>query len=252
MDKICCVFVSNKPYLDKFKKTVIDLLYNGLYKNDIVLIIGDDFLEDELYNDFFFIQNKIKIVKFENIDFGEKTKTHLENIKTDGRNILKKFQWHKLHIFNEFFKKWDFILYLDCGMKIHSDINPVLDLRKKDKLIAHSDNFPNNGWDLSLQFESNNELFKRLEYKFNLRIDYPQTGLMLFDTSIISNNIFQNLLNLVHAYPISKTNEQAYIALYFTNILKIWERMPEGNEEKYYYHCFKLKKDKNYIITKYE
>lgn len=252
MDKICCVFICNKPFLDVFKKTVTDLLYNGLFNNDIVLIIGDDINIDELKLDSFFIENKIEIVKFKNISFSNNTNSILESIKiSDNRNITKKFQWHKLHIFNTFFKKWDYILYLDCGMKIHQDIQPILNLRKVGKFIAQSDNFPNNGWDLSVQFDNTNPRYKLLENNFNLNIDYPQTGLMLFDTEIITETLFNEILNLVDKYPITKTNEQAFIALYFTNIKKIWEVIPIGDNEQYFYHAFRLYNDKNFIITKY-
>lgn len=253
MDKICTVFTSNRLFLDVFKKSARELIDNGLFTGDVVLIIGDDLDENQLKLDSFFIDYKIKIVKFKNICFSEETNNILESIiVADGRNLNKKFQWHKLNIFNVYFKKWDYVLYLDCGMKIHQNITPILNLIGDNKLIAQSDNYPNNGWDLSIQFDITNPLYNQLSSKYNLHIDYPQTGLLLFDTKIITKTLFDDLLNLVNEFPITKTNEQAYVALYFTNIKKIWEQIPMGDEFQYFYHPFRLNNDKNYIITKYE
>lgn len=253
MDKICCVFTCNNLYLDVFKKSAKELIVNGGFIGDIVLIIGDDLEEDNLKLDSFFIDYKIEIVKFKEICFSNETNNVLESIViNDKRNLTKKFQWHKLNIFDVFFKKWNYVLYLDCGMKIHQNIMPILNLREKNKLIAQSDNYPDNGWTLKLQFDMTNPLSNNLASKYNLNIDYPQTGLLLFDTEIINENLFYDLLKLVDEFPITKTNEQAYVALYFTNVKKIWQKIPIGDETKYFYHPFILNKDKNYIITKYE
>lgn len=251
MDKICCVFVCNGSFLPEFKKTAYELRLNGLWDGDIILIIGDDLDENLLKLDQFIIEQKIKLLKFKNIVFDQETKEILESIKTDGRNLTKKFQWHKLHVFNDFFKQWDYVFYLDCGMKIHSNIEPILKLRQKNSFIGQSDNYPDNGWDLSVQFDKTNKLFDRLNEKYQLNIDYPQTGLMLFDTNLITENLFEELLTIVKEYPITKTNEQAYVSLYFTNINKKWVNLKIGDEDKYYYHPFRLNKDKDYIITKY-
>jgi len=252
MDKICAVFIANNSFISEFKKSAQQLLNNGLFRGDIVLIIGDDLNEDVIISDSFFIDNKIEIVKFKNIEFSNNTRNSLESVKTDGRNITKKFQWHKLHIFNVFFKKWDYVFYLDCGMKIHQDVSPILNLRKENSIVAQSDNIPDNGWNLGVQFDKTNPLFQSLNENFNLGIDYFQSGLMLFDSNLITDTLFDEFIKLVDEYPITKTNEQSYIALYFTNIKKVWCATPLGDEEKYYYHPFRIGKDKNYIITKYE
>ena len=252
MDKICCVFTCDKLFLGAFKKTANELIHNGKFNNDIVLIIGNDINEHEIKLDPFITENNINIFKICNIFFEQEINKQLESVKTDGRNLNKKFQWHKLHVFNIFFKKWDYVFYLDCGMKIHSDIKPILDLRQKNSFIAQSDNYPDNGWDLSIQFDKTNNLFNDLNKQYILNIDYPQTGLMLFDTGLITNGLFNELLEIVYKYPITKTNEQAYVSLYFTNINNKWVKLPIGDDNVYFYHPFRLNKDKDYIITKYD
>lgn len=249
---ICCVFTCDNLYLDAFKKSVQELISNGGFTSDVILMIGEDLEENDLKLDPFFIDYNIKIIKFKKICFSNETKNMLESIIVeDKRNLNKKFQWHKLNIFNVFFKKWDYVLYLDCGMKIHQNITPILNLKEINRFIAHSDNYPDNGWNLNVQFDNRNPLYIKLASKYNLNIDYPQTGLMLFHTEIINETLFYDLLKLVDEFPITRTNEQAYVALYFTNIKKIWKKMPIGDENQYFYNALRINKDKNYIITKY-
>jgi len=70
-DKICIVFVSNKPYIEKFIKTCKLLISNGEYKGDICLLYGND-LKD-MINDYLFIkENKIITKYFEDLIFPEK------------------------------------------------------------------------------------------------------------------------------------------------------------------------------------
>jgi hypothetical protein len=45
------------------------------------------------------------------------------------------FQYHKLHLFNTFFKQWDYIFYLDCGITIFSNIEPIIQECKKNILL---------------------------------------------------------------------------------------------------------------------
>jgi hypothetical protein len=58
---------------------------------------------------------------------------------------------------------------------------------------------------------------------------------MLYDTSIIDNNTFSDLVGLAEECKISKTNDQGIIALYFTNIKPIWEQIQLEDENTWYY-----------------
>ena len=70
----------------------------GKYNGDIVLVIGDDLKEDDL-------KYEGVIVKyFKNISFPENVIQQMNDVNTDGRNLTKRFQWHKLHIFQILFK----------------------------------------------------------------------------------------------------------------------------------------------------
>jgi len=250
MEKIAVVFVCNQVYFNKFRETYHQLRENGKYKGDVVLLIGNDIEEEEIK-----IEGLI-VKKFKEIEFSEGFKKNLENVKTDGRNKTKLFQWHKLYLFNIYFKEWDFIFYIDCGMKIFNDITPMLDCRERGKILGHSDSYPLYKRKLYDQFDLTLKPFdKKLLGKFGLRglaIDYPQTGILLYDTRIIELNTFDELKNLAEEFPNTKTNEQAIVALYFTNIRRLWKQIQlENNETKFYDFCRRMNpRNKPYIMYK--
>ena len=99
--------------------------------------------------------------------------------------------------------------------------------------------------------EKCSESFSELNEKYNLDIDYFQTGVMLYDTYLIEEETFQNLLDLSLKYPISITNEQAIISLYFTNIVPAWQQIPLRNEETFLYEYSNRGRNANFIMLKY-
>jgi hypothetical protein len=250
-NSVCVVLLCNKEYFDKFIYTCNQLITNGNYNGNICLVIGDDLYNHELLNCDFIRNNNIIIKYFPDIQFSNNFLKINNNINTDGRNLTKKFQWHKLHLFNTFFKKWDYIFYLDCGMNIFSDISPILNEISENTLLAHSDAYPTYEWKLHIQFcKDNKEYYKKLSDKYNLNIDYFQTTMMLYHTEIINDNTFDDLLNLTFEYPISRTNEQGIIALYFTNIKPLFKQIRLYNETTYFYDFLSRNKNNKYIMLK--
>ena len=252
MSDLCVVFICDTGYFHKFLKTCNQLITIGKYTGNICLVIGDDLNGNiQLLNHDFIVRNKIIVQYFPNIKFTEEFYNVNNNIIFDGRNITKRFQWHKLHLFNSFFKRWQYIFYLDCGITIFNDIRPILNEKTQNSLLAHSDAFPTYEWRLSNQFCSNNiNYFNSLNTKYNLNIDYFQTTIMLYDTSIIDENTYNDLYKLSLEFPISKTNEQGIMALYFSNIKPVWKQIKTKNENIYFYDYFKRHPANNYIMLK--
>jgi hypothetical protein len=248
---VCVVFVCNKAYFNKFIYTCNQLITNGKYNGNICLVVGDDLNNDELLNCDIIKNNNITIQYFPNISFSNDSLEINNKIITDGRNISKKFQWHKLHLFNTFFKQWNYILYLDCGINIFSDISPMINESTENTLLAHSDAYPTYKWKLHNQFDKTKiEYFTKLNSKYNLNIDYFQTTIMLYDTSIIKNDTYNDLLNLTYEYPISRTNEQGIIALYFTNIQPLFRQLKIHNGHIFFYDYLSRNKNNKYIMLK--
>ena len=251
MNNVCVVFLCNKSYFNKFIYTCNQLIENGKYNGNICLVVGDDLLNDELLNCDIIKDNNIYVKYFPNIYFSSHFLEINNQIIGDGRNITKKIQWQKLHLFNTFFKKWNYIFYLDCGINILSDVSPIINEISENTLLAHSDAYPTYQWKLHTQFDqTNKEYFTKLNNTYNLNIDYFQTTIMLYDTKIIENDTYDNLLNLTYEYPICNTNEQGIIALYFTNIKPLFKQIKTHNEYTHFYDYLSRNASNKYIMLK--
>ena len=248
----CIVFLCNKSYFLRFVRTCELLVTHGKYSGPICLIIGDDLLNDKLLSHEIILKHKITIKHFPDIIFPSSFTQVIENINNpnvDKRNITKSFQWHKLHLFNVWFKQFNYIFYMDCGITILSDISPILKEKTEKKLLAHSDAYPSFEWKLRGQFDSTNkEYFTDLNSKFNLDCDYFQTTVLLYDTNIIEENTFADLYKLAVTYPISRTNEQAIMCLYFSSV---WKPMKIKNDETYLYDYMSRNPSNKYIMLKW-
>ena len=248
---ICVVFICNKAYFSKFINTCNQLITNGKYNGNICLVIGDDLHNDQMLNCDIIKNNNIIIKYFPNISFSEHFLDIQKKMNRPPHWFQKQFQFHKFHLFNIFFKKWDYIFYLDCGINIFSDILPIINEITENTLLAHSDAYPTYKWKLHNQFDKNNiNYFTKLNNTYNLNGDYFQTTIMLYDTKIIENDTYNNLLNLLIEYPISITNDQGIIALYFTNIKPLFKQIKIHNEFLYFYDYLSRNKNNKYIMLK--
>lgn len=248
---ICVVFLCNKAYFNKFQYTCNLLVTKGNYKGNICLVVGDELNNNELLDCSFIKNNNISVKYFPNIQFTKEFLEINDKIRSDGRNKTKSFQWHKLHLFNSFFKQWKYIFYMDCGITIFSDIGPILNERTENSLLAHSDAYPKYVWKLYCQFDATNtEYFSKLIDKYNMDIDYFQTTIMLYDTNIINDETFNDLLSLTYQYPICKTNEQGIMALYFTNIKPVFKQIKIANDCTHFYDYLTRNKNNKYIMLK--
>tara|TARA_Y100000389_G_scaffold204655_1_gene258620 strand:- start:10769 stop:11518 length:750 start_codon:yes stop_codon:yes gene_type:complete len=249
MKEVCC-FICNQKYLQKFLTTYNNLRNNGKYNGDVLLIVGND-LKD-------YKKEGLIVKYFPDIEFPKETYDSLTKVKTcDGRNINKYFQWHKLYIFDVYLKQWDVVFYIDAGMKIMNDIRPILNSFKKEKLLAHDDAMIDGEYHYDKMRLKNvfdekfTKEYEKLNENYDLTSHYFQTGIMLFDTNIIEENTFKELYELVIKYPITKTNEQGIMDLYFTKIRPLWEQIPTKNKEIYFYDYCKRRSNRKYIMVKY-
>lgn len=250
MSDNCIILMCNKLYLDKAKNTINQIRNIGKYQDDIVLLIGDD-LKDENIN----IDNVI-IKYFPDIDRSAIIEIlKYKPITSDGREFIKPFQWHKIHIFDTYFKRWKKCMYIDAGMHIFNPIDKIINLDCTNKLLAHSDAYPTFEWKLKLQFNENQfpDLYNELYSKYDLEIDYFQSGILLYDTNIIEENTKDDLLELSNKYINSRTNEQGIMNLYFNCIRKVWKPIKVKDEQIHYYDYWERNnlRYSDYIMLKY-
>ena len=248
---ICAVFLCDKAYFDKFVSTCDQLVTKGKYKGPICLVIGDDLHNSPILDCDIIRNNNIIIKYFPNIAFSSRFIDLQKSLQRSPHWIHKLFQYHKFHLFNTFFKQWKTIFYLDCGITIYSDVSPIINERRENTLLAHCDGYPKYEWKLSCQFDHTKpEYFTKLKQKFDLNIDHFQTTVMLYDTSIITNDTYNSLLALLSEYPICNTNDQGIIALYFTLIMPVFKQLKIKNEHTYFYDYLSRNNSYKYIMLK--
>ncbi len=249
--KWCCVFVCNKAYFNKFIYTCNLLVTNGNYKGDICLLISNDLRDDPLLSNDMIIKYNIKVVHFPELNVNQEFMDIQRNLKRGDHWFGKLFQYHKLYLFHSFFKQWNYIFYMDCGITIFSDITSILNEATPNILLAHSDAYPTYEWKLSIQFDqTQTDIFNKLKSQFNLEIDYFQTTIMLYDTNIIEYDTFHKLYDLMLQYPISNTNDQGIISLYFTCIKPFYKQLRIKNDNIYFYDYLSRDHSFHYIMLK--
>lgn len=233
MNNICVITFCDKNYLSKTEQTIRELRENGKYDREIILMVGDD-LKHYTNND-----PKLKVKYFPTIDRSEALK-QLNGVSTsDGRDFNKPFQWHKIYTFHPYFQEWQKCMLIDGGMKIYNPIQRMLDLDCRGLFLAHCDGYPTHEWKLSCQFESNRfkKLYEELASVYDLNVDYFQTGMYMFDTSLIDDGMISKLLDLGNKYINTRTNEQAIMNLLFNCEKKLWKQIQLKDEELHYYDC---------------
>ena len=250
MSTQCAVFLCNNAYFIGFLKSCGQLIVNGNYNGPICLVIGDDLNIPAIYNHPFILEHNILVKYFPDLPFSEEHMRQMKALEREDLWFPKYFQYHKLYLFDKFFKQWDTILYLDCGMSILADVAPLFAERKANRFLAHSDAFPTFEWKLNSQFSKDQPFYTKLESKYNLSGDYPQTTIMLYDTAIITDTTFEELWNLFLEFPNSRSNDQGLIALYMTAIRNLWTPLPIQNATHYLYDFSRRGNDKPYIAVK--
>jgi hypothetical protein len=248
---ICAVFLCDQNYFRKFLYTCNLLRTRGNYHGDICLVIGNDLKDHPILTCDFIRENRIIIQHFPDIIIPEDCLKVQYQLVRPAYWFPKRFQYHKFHLFNTFFKQWEYIFYIDCGITIFSDISPMIAVKKANTLLAHSDAYPTYEWKLHNQFDTTNtEYYPKLNAKYNMECDYCQTTIMLYDTQIIEDNTFDNLYKLMLEYPISITNDQGIFALYFTNICPRFEQIPTKNDDIHFYDYLSRDPSYRYIMLK--
>lgn len=251
-NNLAVVVVADFKYLRKYlKKFLFDLREVGEY-NGTLIILTSIFTPTFI---FFLNKNKDNVIvkRFKKIKFHKNIEKLLNSLNTNGqpnRNKAKKFQWHKIHLFDEYFKKWNYVFFLDINMKIHYPINPILKNTPSGQLFARSDSYPDFKNKLSSQFDNESKFFLELDKKFDLNTtNYFQTGILFFDTNIIDLHTKKDLVDLTIRYPASITNEQGIFNIYFIFIKNCYKELPLIIDDftTYFYWIVENKK---VIITK--
>jgi len=251
-NNIAVAVVGDFKFLYKyFNNFYSNLRVNGKYKGDLLILTN--YFNPTFLLTFSKNYKNIHILRFKKIKFSKSTSKKYLNLDTNNqpnRFKYKNFQWFKLNLFHHKLKSWDKILYLDINLTIHENINDFILLDVKNKFLAKADGYPDYKRNLSSQFDMSKAESKSLTDNFNLQDKrYFQTGLMFYDTNIIQNQMIEEVLKLANQYPLSITNEQGVLNLYFQKRKNIYYELPEYLNKQIIYFYWMLP-DKKVKITK--
>ena len=101
------VLVSDTAYLNRAKKTIVDLRSAGQWHGDLVLINVGNAVLNPTFLDFYKIEEKrFPEIQEKRVLAGNILKNNPFTDTIDGREISLLNQWEKLHVMDPFFKKW--------------------------------------------------------------------------------------------------------------------------------------------------
>ena len=238
------VLVTDKAYFYKTKVTINDLRTAGKWTREIALITIDFNLDelDENYKN----ENNILEVKFPLID---KTLL-LEKIgpngfaNSDKRELNKLNQWEKLHVFDEYFSKWNRVVYLDAGLRVLDDVKYLLELDYKDKILAPNDASPNFRPDQIFKFQLDWAKPELIDLVINeiangdgdkiFKTQHMLNCIWVYDTNILKICNKTQLIEAMNKYTLCRTNEMGIMNLLFHFKYNLWKEFPLKNSDGNY------------------
>jgi hypothetical protein len=220
--------VTDFNYFNKAKRTIIDLRSKGKWYGEIVLITIDFNLNDN-FKDFY----QIKEIKFPLIDKSVLLEKIGENGFTnnqDKREFNKLNQWEKLHVFDDYFKQWNRVVYLDSGLRIFDDVKYLLELDYKNKILAPKDGKLYDDMEFNCQLSYDKpELIDNLKSEFGdniLKSNYMLNCIWIYDTNILKLCNKSELIEAMNKYTFCKTNEMGIMNILFHFKYNLWEKLP--------------------------
>jgi hypothetical protein len=164
-------------------------------------------------------------------------------------------KFHKLHSFDEYFQKWNWIFQIEVDCKIRGDLNRFRELLLSPEYIhAHSDPYPMYNTSLETQFLDIEPFTSELKELGPLNINFFQSFIFIFASSLVTSETKSELIKIANRFPICHTHEQGTLAIYFCLLQKKWKQLPICDEHGYLYDFwarFGIPKDK-YVISAIE
>jgi hypothetical protein len=241
------VLYTDAGYFSKARRTILDLRTRGQWGGEIVVITQPSFNLNEDFKLFYDITN----IQFPLID-----KTALVQKLppagfngSDKRELHKLLQWEKFHVFDQYFKKWSRVIFVDAGMRILDSVAHLLDLNYKGKILAPNDAGFYDRKDKIFRDQISFHdlgLIESLNNEFGFAYDpSPACGIpkdrwldshyflnciWVFDTSLLNIITKEVLIEYMYKYPLCRTNEMTIMNLIFHYKFKVWEAFPKRNK----------------------
>lgn len=230
MDKTAIVTLCDQPYFEKALRTIQDVRSVGEWKGDLVLIaVG--FQPDPAVC----IHYNLQVVYFPRIpteDLLNRYKANPLSLPThDRREYIKVTQWEKLHVFDQYFKRWERIVFVDAGLRILDSLENFLCLEWKGKLLAQDDtwNDATKRFGCQLEMTNNPDILHTYVEVFGkecLQEPFFLNCMWIYDTSILEIVTKQELLDTMNKFPLWRTNEMGVMNTLFNFKYRLWKPFP--------------------------
>lgn len=217
------VTLCDEKYFQKAACTIRDIRSVGQYWGDLVLVtIG--FIPPVNFTDFY----KITVKHFQQIDVS-KLMSQLKQhpfTRGDKRETTKIAQWNKLYIFDNYFNRWDRLIFFDAGFRVLGSLQHYLDVPWEGHITALDDSHPEDVKRFNCQIELSSrpdkieELQRILPDALDMR--YFLNCFWIHDTRIIKENTFDEMVDLMNRFPICLNNEMCIMNIYFA-IKRQWQ-----------------------------
>lgn len=206
------VLVTDNNYYLRAKQTIIDIRIKGRWLGEIALITIDFELSNNFKDYYEVIEVKIPpLDKNKLISLLPEGGFH----GSDKREINRINQWEKLQVFDDYFKKWDRVVFMDAGMRLFDSVKYLLELEYKDSILQHREEHSKF---YDALYKNNNDLLKGVTEDFGKSIESESVflnGLWIYDTKILDICNKQELVDGMYKYPLCLRNEMTLMQLFF-------------------------------------
>ena len=244
MESTVFVLITDLLYSHKAFFTINDLRTIGGWNGDVVLITIDFVLENTHIEKYHLIEAKFPLIDKSNL---------LQKIgyngfsNSDKREINKLNQWEKLHVFDDYFSKWDRVVFLDAGLRVLDNVKYLLELDYKNSILAQNDASPNFRPEQIFKNQisyDNNETVELVKNDFGSEIldkHHMLNCMWVYDTNILKICNKTQLIEAMNKYTLCKTNEMGIMNLMFHFKYNLWKPFPlKATNNKYLFEWCEL------------
>lgn len=123
----------------------------------------------------------------------------------------------KFYLFQEYFKKWNKIIYLDADIIVEASLDGLTKLSGFNAPVATTFRLKN-------EFVDNKQALKKLKQIYNLHSQAFNSGVFVLDTELLTNNTYNEIIDLYNNYQdISEYGEESILNLFF---YQKWKLLP--------------------------
>lgn len=195
MKKNLLVTLADKNYIQQAKQLFSSVYWNAGWDGDYMLL-AHEIPDEELkwFIDKGILVNKCNPLR-DNVIFSIKMKY--------GPVVLNKF-----YIFSVEFKKWEYIVFLDCDMIVKASLDRLLKIKGFGAADADIR--------LSEQFLPRTQIYDEIKNNYNLNKKSFNAGVLAFSTDIICDDTYEKLIGLFNRYEyVARCLEETILNIYF-------------------------------------